>query len=63
MLLKATVQVKMIQTAKAMSEADQGVEEGARLKRRSGQQAQVRGWHFLSLHLPEGDPWCKEGKK
>lgn len=41
MLLKATVQVKMIQTVRAMLEADQGAGQGVGLKRRGGQQAQV----------------------
>lgn len=43
MLLKATAQVKMIQTARAMLEADQGAGRGVGLKRRAGQQAQVSG--------------------
>lgn len=40
-MLKATAQVKTIQTARAMLEADQGAGRGAGLKRRDGQQAQV----------------------
>ncbi len=52
MLLKATAQVKTIQTATAMLEADQGAGQGVGLKRRGGQQAQVSGGHFLSSHPP-----------
>lgn len=43
MLLKATAQVKTIQTATAMLEADRGPGRGAGLKCRGGQQAQVSG--------------------
>lgn len=40
-LLKATAQVKMIHTARAMLEADQRAGRGVGLKCRGGQQAQV----------------------
>ena len=42
-LLKATAQAKMIHTARAMVEAEQGARRGAGVKRRGGQQAQVSG--------------------
>lgn len=51
MLLRATVQTKTIQAARAMFEAEKGAGQKAGLKLRGGQQAQVSG-----VALPQRTP-------
>lgn len=57
MLLKATADMRRIQTARAIFEAEQRAETGMVLKLRGGQQAQVSGLALSSAYtFPEGGP-------
>lgn len=57
MLLKATADRRMIQSVRAMFEAEQRAEKGIVPKLRGGQQAQVSGLALSSAYtFPEGDP-------
>lgn len=61
MLLKATADMRMIQTVRAIFEAERRAEKGMVLKLRGGQQAQVSGLALSSAYtFPEGDPASTE---